>query len=299
MFVANASQAGITPGGRLTTESGVAISTTDRISQGTIYYCPYLTDFVRLYNGTGVQDYQSLQLSLALSGLTAGKNYDVFVYDNAGALTLELGAAWTNDTTRADAVAFYIALGAYVKNSDPTRLWLGTMRATGTGTTEDSSGVTGTTNVGGKRFLWNYYNQVPLWMRVIDTTDSYSYATATIRQARATAGNKVEFVTGLAGTKATARVSASVALDSNSARAARVGVGLDTTSAFSSALNSGAYCPTASATIFPLLAVYSGYPGLGYHYLSWNEAGADGTCVFYGDGGALAFQSGLEAELLG
>jgi hypothetical protein len=132
---------GTPPGGRLTTESGVPVSTTDRASQGTVLYTPYLSDYARLYDGTRVREYSFTERSLSLTGLlTSGKNYDWFLYDSSGTLTLELSAAWTNDTTRADALAWQTGLG-WVKSGTPTRFWLGTMRATGTGTTEDSSGV--------------------------------------------------------------------------------------------------------------------------------------------------------------
>ena len=36
-------------------------------------------------------------------GLTAGKVYDVFLYDNAGTLALSLSAAWADDVTGTDA----------------------------------------------------------------------------------------------------------------------------------------------------------------------------------------------------
>jgi hypothetical protein len=81
--------------GRLTTESGVGVSTSDRTSQSTIYFTPYLGNRVALYSGSAWAEYTLTERSLALSGLTSGKNYDVFLYNNSGTLTLELSAAWT------------------------------------------------------------------------------------------------------------------------------------------------------------------------------------------------------------
>ena len=45
---------------------------------------------------------------------------------------------------------------------------------------------------------------------------------------------------------------------------------------------------------------YKGYPGIGYHYASWNEKGASaGTCEFIGDNNADSSQAGLTAAIWG
>lgn len=288
--------AGNAPGGRLTTESGVPVSTSDRTSQSTLYYTPFVTDYVRLYDGTRVKGYSFTERSLALSGLTSGKNYDVFLYDNAGTLTLELSAAWTNDTTRADALAWQAGVG-YVKSGTATRLWLGTIRTTGTTTTEDSGGGS-TTQVGGKRFIWNLFNRVSRQLGVIDTTDSWSYATGTIRQANSAAGNKVEYIVGLQMEKVAADLRIGMYGSSHATRGAYAGIGVDSTTAFSGVRQS-AYNPSGTNMHFGLSGSYAGMPGLGYHYLAWLEKGSDGTCVFFGDDGAFGTQCGLVGEVWG
>lgn len=281
--------------GRLTTESGVPVSTSDRTAQSTIYFALYGGNRISLYDGTRWRLYTFTERSLALSGLTDAKNYDVFLYDNAGTLTLELSAAWTNDTTRADALA--LQDGVYVKSGSTTRRYLGTIRTTGTTTTEDSGGGT-TTQVGGKRFVWNYYNRVLRPLSVIDTTDSWSYTTNTWRQANAAAGNKVEYVVGLSLDSAGAWLTSTVYLQSNSARGANNSVGVDSTTA-PSGHGTAAYNPSATGGNFSQVASYVGFPGLGYHYLAWLEKGADGTCTFTGDNGADGRQSGLNATVMG
>ena len=106
---------------------------------------------------------------------------------------IALSAAWASDTTRTDAIA--LQDGIPVKSGTATLRWVGTIRTTGTTTTEDSGGGV-TTQVGGKRFVWNAYNQVPRALAVIDTTDNWTYTTATVRQANGATGNKVEYVAG-------------------------------------------------------------------------------------------------------
>jgi hypothetical protein len=89
--------------GRLTTESGVPVSTSDRTAQGTLYFTPYNGGLVSLHDGTRWKLYAFTERSLALSGLTSALPYDVFLFDNSGTLTLEF-TAWTNGTTRATAL---------------------------------------------------------------------------------------------------------------------------------------------------------------------------------------------------
>ncbi len=279
---------------RLTTESGVPVSSTDRTAQSTIYLTPYLGNQIALYDGAAWAYFSLTEISLALSGLTSGKNYDVFVYDNAGTRTLELSAAWTTDTARADALA--LQDGVYVKSGATTRRHAGTIRTTGTTTTEDSGGITGTTQVGGKRFVWNRYNQAPRQLNVIDTTDTWSYTTDTIRQANGTAGNKAEWVTGDVATLVTAEVRVNWQGTSNSARGAKVGIGVDSTAAFSGLVGLGIITSVATAIVH-MTGAYRGQPGLGYHFAAWCEKGADGTSVFYGDDGGDSSQSGMSVML--
>lgn len=297
--------------GRLTLETGVPVSTTDQTAKSTLYWTPCVaytsatctavtTGVVTLWNGTGAVDFATTQLSKALSGLTSGANYDVFIDYNGGSPQIVLSAAWTTDTARADALGTqYDATRQVtlpVKNGTSAYLWVGMIRTTSTTTTEDSGGITGTTQVGGKRFVWNAYNQVPRALSVIDTTDSWGYTTNTIRQAGGVAGNKVEYVAGSASALVEATVIAGVSVFNNSV-AAKAGVGVDSTSTFSGLVGLAFSGAAATATILSITGTYAGYPGLGYHFLSWNEKGANNNSTFTGDDGADSSQSGLRARI--
>jgi len=146
--------------GRLTVESGVAVSTSDQTGKSNLYFTPYRGNKVALYDGSRWKLYAFSEVSLSLTSLTSGKNYDVFLYDNSGTLTLELSAAWTNNTTRADALSTQD--GVTVKSGAATRRWLGTIRTTGATTTEDSAT---------KRFVANAYNWQPRPVRKRIGTD--------------------------------------------------------------------------------------------------------------------------------
>lgn len=283
--------AGVTPGGRLTLESGVPISTTDQTAKGTLYYTPYAHDFVRLYNGTRPTLYTFTERSLALT-LTSGKNYDVFLYDNSGTLTLELSAAWTNDTTRADALAWQAGVG-WVKSGTATRLWLGTIRASGTNTTESSWVTTGAP---AKSFVWNAYNQILRSALVHDSTDSWTYTTGTWRQANGSANNEFQFVCGLP----TPWVGRYGVLGTNSVSAALYNaIGFDSTSGLTGSPGRIASV-SGRVSVTMMHAEASGVATTGYHYVAALErSDATGTSTWYGDGGdATLVKMGLMATVL-
>lgn len=157
------------PGGRLTLTSGAAVTQGDVTGASTIYYTPYLHNKIRLYNGSAWADHTFTERSLALSSLTSGRPYDVFIYDNAGTLTLEL-EAWTSDTARNTALTTQD--GILVKSGATTRRYLGTFYTTSTSTTADALST---------RYLFNYYNRIEKALYAGMSGGSYTYTTATWR----------------------------------------------------------------------------------------------------------------------
>lgn len=276
------------PGLRLTLETGVPISTTDQLAKGTLYYTPYLSGHLDVYSGAAWVTFSQAEISLSLTA-TSGKNYDVFACYGSGTPALALSAAWTNDTTRADALA--LQDGMPVKSADHTCLHVGMIRASGTNQTADSGGG-GTSEVGGTRFVWNRYNQVRRSLAVIDTTDSWTYGSSTPHQANAAAGNKVEYVCGLAGASVEARVlgNATAVISVTSPQA---GIGVDATTAFSGLAGEAG---NGSVTV-GIASFYEGPTPLGYHYIAWLEATVGGTATFFGDAGLANFQSGLYVSI--
>ena len=174
--------------GRLTVSSGVPVPTTD-ISTSTIYYTPYNGNMISLYDGTSWSINSFTERTLALGTLVSGKNYDVFMYNNSGTLTLE-SLVWTSDTARA--TALLLTDGVYLKTGALTRRYLGTFRTTSTTTTADSVN---------NRLVWNANNQVE---RVVvqNTYNTYAYTghtytTASWRAWNNDANQKIGYVVGL------------------------------------------------------------------------------------------------------
>jgi hypothetical protein len=279
----------ISPGGRLTPSTGVPVLTANVATASSILYTPYLHNVIVLWNGSIWTPITFAETTLAIGAgsLTAGRGYDVFGYINAGSLALE-SLVWTSATARATAIT--IQDGRYCKSGDKTRLYLGSFYSRTTSGYNCQFDVA--TNDGGKWDLWNMYNRKPFALKVIDTTDSWSYTTDTIRQARANAGNKIEFMLGLQEDEVMAQVLCPVYLVSSATKAAKVGCGLDTTTAFSG-LVIGGYNSSTFGVYEPITGAYRGNPAIGYHYISWNEKGGDGTSTFLGDNGGDGQQSGL------
>lgn len=268
-------------GGRLTLTTGVPVTTSDVTAATTLYYAIHLHNKIALYDGTRWKVFTFAELSLALTSYTASLPYDIFIYDNAGTLTLE-STAWTNDTTRATALARQD--GVWCKTGALTRRYVGTIRITGTtGQTEDSTS---------RRFVWNAYNRVNRALRALETTDSWTYATAAFRAANnvTTVGvTRVEIVIGLSEDLVKAKVW--VMAGAGVASGVATGVGIDSTTVNSAPIRVAIAWTTGPSS------VYSGYPGIGYHYIQWLEYGNTGI-TFYGDAGGARDQSGMEVAII-
>jgi hypothetical protein len=276
------------PGGRLTLTTGVPVTTTDVTAAETLYYTPYKSDKISLFDGTDWKTYTFTERSIDVPDATGV--HDVFIYDNAGTLTLEL-TAWTNDTTRATALT--TQNGVLVKTGATTRRYLGTFYSTtaGNGQIEDSFA---------NRYLWNYYNRVARPMRVLEATDTWSYTLATIRQANGSTANQLNFVVGYSEETVQANVLAR-AENTNISVAMMVGIGLDSTTAIATGCLVDSPASQVANQGMGTQAQWKGFPGVGKHYLAWLEySSATGTTTWYGDAGVpTRLQSGIHGELLG
>lgn len=260
--------------GRLTLTSGTAITTSDVTAAGTLYFTPYNGNRIGLYSGSAWAISTFSELSLALT-LTDATNYDVFLDDDATTLSV---VAWTNATTRATALV--LQDGIAVKSGDTTKRYLGTIRASGTNTTEDSLA---------KRFVFNAYHRRQRPMKVIETTDSWTYGTASWRAANNSTANKVSYVCGLSEDPVEATVNVRITNGAGS-----VGIGVDSSTANSAQLFTDINVSLAVMNS----ASYQGFPGIGYHDLYWIEYGRVATVSFFGDAGIpTSNQGGLVATV--
>jgi|SRR5262245_1281195 len=249
---------------RLSLSSNVPVTTADVTAATTIYAVPYTGTRMALYDTFTSRwtIYTSGQISIAVPN-AANAPYDVFCYANAGVLTLEL-QGWTNDTTRA--VALAQVDGVLVKGSDGTRRYLGSVRTTAVaGQTEDSQRV---------RYLYNYNNRVRRQLRRVETANTWPYTIATIRQANANALNQIELFQGIAESALDLSLSIGVA-NNNGALVVGAGIGEDSTTTFSSnqtgPLTLNITVANATITLFVGAARLAIIPTIGRHFYSHNE----------------------------
>ena len=267
-----------TNGFRLTLTTNVPVTDSDVTGAGTLYLTPFKGNAIALYDGAAWNVRQAAQQSLALT-LTSGKPYDVFVYDSSGTPTLEV-LVWTNDTTRATALV--LQDGVLVKSGATTRRYVGSLYASGTNTTEDSAA---------KRYLFNYYHQAPRHLRRIDTTDSWTYTTATWRQANNSTANQVEIMNGYIVGSVDVMLFTYVSNSSGNVNL-YCGIGEDTVSAptgTGSTQVGNQVAKSAASPATQLLQAISRLhktPAVGRHYYAALEnSGAVGTTTWYGDNG--------------
>lgn len=77
------------PGGRLTLTSGTAVTTADVTAATNIYYTPYNSQMITLWDTTAKTwyAYPFAEITLALGTITTLRPYDVFAYVNTGTIT--------------------------------------------------------------------------------------------------------------------------------------------------------------------------------------------------------------------
>ena len=301
---------------RLSLTTAVPVTVSDVTAATTLYMTPDKGNGIVNFDGTYWDVVAQSELSLAFSSNNAhtnyhqsGKNFDVWYFDDGGTKRIGTGAAWTNDTTRADALVrlngvyvnnatiaamrFGSASGNTVSVSANRATWLGTIRMSADGQCEDSLA---------KRFVWNAYNRRPRAMRVLEATDSWTYTSTTVRQTNNSTANQLAFVRGLDEDAAKAWTHAEATTSDTTKHTIATSIGLDSTSAFAAG-SFPAFVQIINSTNGPQLgaptAHYEGFPGLGYHYLAWQEkGGGSGTVTWYGDNGApSATQNGIFGEV--
>lgn len=307
------------PQGRLTLASGIAVTTSDIVGAVTVYYTPCvgaaLPIYGQSYDGPRYRTIAFDELSLILdadSGHTgyhqSGKNFDLFVFDDAGTLRLGTGPAWLSDTARGtggETTELELYQGIWInKNSITIRhsdgsgdteaisarqaTYVGTMRTTADGLTEDSAA---------KRFLWNAYCQTLRPMARFESAANWVYATGTLRQANGNTANQLDFICGLDGVMVGATLNAAVNGEGVSSGVGRIAIGLDSTTTPAEAAHSSAI-RISTGGWSNANAAYEGYPGIGRHVLTWLEmASGSGTPEWLGTN--IGWKSGLLGRILG
>jgi len=249
------------PQGRLTLTSATPVLAADVTAAATVYYTPYIGNLVPVYNGAIMSPTSFSELSLSLVASHAANTiYDVFVFSNAGVLTLVTGPAWSTSTAGAG------ARGTGAGTTQITRvqgLWTNAVSMTGrNGSTTYTVGANLGTYLGSividgtqaqvschlaygqvRRWaVWNAYNRRPIVLQAGDATANWTYTTATIRASNNAGDNQVRLFAGLP--EETYKITFDQTVEGGSGSAAaqvlaywRTGIGYNSTTAFSGQTN--------------------------------------------------------------
>lgn len=280
-------------GGRLTLTTALPVmnSATPVLGATSIFYTPYQGDQVACYNGTTWKRFTFTELTNVTTATTVGSagplavantsNYDLFVWDTslgataAGTLALTRGPVWTSATARSAGTVLVMQNGVLVNAVAITNgpaikcgRYVGTIHSNGTASVDWQYGAVAADWTPGLHGVWNMYNRVEVAGFLGDTAGSWTYNSATVHQVNGKTGARVDAVFGQ---NDDAMFAGYVTRSSNpaSAVAAVIGVGLDTTVAFSGVTGVGS---NASSAIGFLSSEYNGLPGLGFHSITANEA---------------------------
>jgi len=302
------------PGGRLTLTSGVAVSG-DVAGATNIYYAPYTSPYVPIYNGTVMRLYQFTSTNTDIVGLTitlgsnwtASSLYDVFIGLDGSTVRACTGPAWSSSGngsssrgSGAGTTELQYFLGLWTnKNSmtcrynNTTTLTCAANQCTLVGTAKLNSSKQADDTVA-FRHVSNAYNAVRRPMRVIDSTATWSYGSAAVyAQANNSAANQLSFVQSLAGGAVDAVVQSNM---SNGAANVFGSVGIDlntlNTTVLSNNINFLQY--SSAGGIVGQAAQYAGVPAVeGSNVLIWKEMSAATSTTWYGAAGGTILQSGI------
>lgn len=290
------------PGGRLTLTSATPVLTADVAGATSVFYTPDKDNIVPIYDGSTWTNREFAELTNVLANTATGnagpdatnaKPYDLFVWDNAGTLTLTRGPAWTSDTARAAGGGLTTIGGLKVNTTVITNgpgasrgTWVGTSRGNAAATT--LSVLFGGAGTGGSQAwfgIWNAYNRRTGAFWTMENTASWTPATT--RALNNSTGHRVSMIRG-ADEDA---VDAIVIADAKAASTQNVfvGIGLDATTGTARQI----WGATGNTLDVDITAKYSGLPGLGFHFLQALESISAGTNTIFGGGFYAGFSGTL------
>jgi hypothetical protein len=249
-------------------------------------------DIFSYWDGSAWTVAQFAEIGVTLSGLTSGKNYDVFRYvDGSGVVKSCLGQPWTNDTTRDKAVGLkngvwvnstsfttvrHNSAGGTTSSGDTVAQFggvlIGTIRTTGTTTTELSDT---------KGFVCNAIHPRLKTLAVTCAGGSHNHTTASFRPWANDSTNRMEWINSLPGLSGHQRVRGSFQHPGTGATALGLGIAVDSTTTADAVLE------CATAMIFSgAMDCRVSHALVGYHYSQVVErgTGTGSSSFFYANG---------------
>lgn len=290
------------PGGRLTLTSATPVISTGVTAATAVYYTPYISTLIPIYDGSqfNLKVFSELTLTLAAQH-TASNIFDCFIINDSGTIRIVTGPAWTTATAGSG------ARGTGAGTTELTRLsglWVNAnaMATARNGATTYSVAANQGTYVGSlfidgtngqisclpaygqsrKWGVWNAYNRNRIYLKAGDSSAPWTYNTNTIRAANGSSSNSITIFSGLPEEYYSLRAGAfrSGSTTTNQSVQGIVGIGYNSTTTFSGKVgriddtNS-----TASTIIFgkTIEGEYLAVPAIGINTITLNEQGGSGT----------------------
>jgi hypothetical protein len=295
------------PQGRLTPTSGDPVISSSVSATTSIYYTPYVGNLIPIYNGASMVPTEFSELTLTLTASHASAAiYDVFVFSNAGVMTVVTGPAWGTATAGSGARGsgasttqlarvkgiWTNAVSMTARNGNTTYT-VGANLGTYVGSifiNDGAAQVTCHTAYGQSRKwgVWNAYNRVPIVMRMGDSTASWSYNSATIRQSQGAAANTMGVFCGLAEEHIDLSYMQLISsATNNTTSGVKVGIGVNSTTAFAGLDGNQSLANAVASNITMqtvLRAEHVLLPGLGINNINSLESSVNGTTnnTYYG-----------------
>lgn len=298
-------------GGRLTLSTTLPVLTADVLNATTVSYLPYVSQKVPVYNGTAwtAQDIGATGISLTLNttNMPTTEVFDVYASLQSGtpalcamywggntarsttaggktgtanASIVQLNGIWTNNVAIATGDCFNNTTSMVIAQNQGT--YLGSFFTTAAGQTgiqcQPANAAGGPTG-GGFIDVFNAYNRVPITCEEQDQS-TWTYATATVRQADGSVKNQINFLDGLRqiGVYATYTVNTA---NSTIADECAIYVDLDSTSSVGKQPGiTTSPTSTLADNWTTITANAYWYPQLGLHFVAPVEFASAGTCSF-------------------
>lgn len=304
------------PQGRLTLTSLTPVLSTGVTAGTAVYYTPYLGSTCPVWNGTQFIPTTFSELTLTLSANhVANAIYDCFFAIDGGNNVLGTGPAWNTATAGAGARGSGAGTTGLVREGG---LWVNEFEITlrngaatytipakqatylGTIVIDGTNGqITQHVTWGASRLPgpWNAYNRLLRVLKAGDSTASWTYNSATIRQSRATATNTIRVLSGLPEDTPIFRMQQTMYTDttaSSTVPGQSIGIGYNSTTAISGVRativsNAGALNIGGTYT-----AEYIGAPFIGINNINSLESSVStNTVTFYGTEGNMVLSSHL------
>jgi hypothetical protein len=276
------------PQGRLTLTSGVPLLAVSVTAGTTVYYSPYKGNQIPIPDGSGVGMVNAVFTELSQlttdatkspAAVTANSCYDVYVWNDAGTVRATRGAKWTSCLTRGASAAISRNSSGFLVNSVTVTngpaasqgIKVGSISSNAGSTIDYIFGGPASGGVAARMEVCNDFNREPIVTQVVDSGASYTYSSATVRQARGSANMQASVMF------CTATDSANVAYQTECATVATANDGCDTGLGFDSLTTFGtgrvrSLAPAASVFTSGQNIASIWQPGVGVHVLSANES---------------------------